>query len=77
MNLIEHSRRMKQVEVLGINLLRLITLITAVPVIGIIIFILIRGLPAISWEFLSQMPRDGMRAGGIFPAIIGTVYLTL
>lgn len=77
MNLIEHSRRMKQVEVFGINLLRLITLITAVPVIGIIIFILIRGLPAISWEFLTQMPRDGMRAGGIFPAIIGTVYLTL
>ncbi|MCX7976649.1 MAG: phosphate ABC transporter permease PstA [Bellilinea sp.] len=77
MNLIEHSRRMKQVEVLGINLLRLITLITAVPVMGIIIFILIRGLPAISWEFLTQMPRDGMRAGGIFPALIGTVYLTL
>ncbi|KPL74645.1 phosphate ABC transporter permease [Bellilinea caldifistulae] len=68
---------MRQVEVLGINLLRLITLLTAVPVIGIIVFILIRGLPAISWEFLTQMPRDGMRAGGILPAIIGTVYLTL
>ncbi len=77
MNLIEHSRKMKQVEIWGINLLRLITLITAVPVIGIIIFILIRGLPAISWEFLTQMPRDGMRAGGIYPAIIGTIYLTL
>ncbi len=77
MNLIEHSRKVKQVEIWGINLLRLITLITAVPVIGIIIFILIRGLPAISWEFLTQMPRDGMRAGGIYPAIIGTIYLTL
>ncbi len=77
MNLREHSRKMRQIEVLGINLLRLITVITAVPVIGIIIFILVRGLPAISWEFLTQMPRDGMRAGGIFPAIIGTVYLTL
>ncbi|GAP11735.1 phosphate ABC transporter membrane protein 2, PhoT family [Bellilinea caldifistulae] len=77
MNLPEYSRKMRQVEVLGINLLRLITLLTAVPVIGIIVFILIRGLPAISWEFLTQMPRDGMRAGGILPAIIGTVYLTL
>ncbi|MEW6179485.1 MAG: phosphate ABC transporter permease PstA [Chloroflexota bacterium] len=77
MNLHDYSRKMKRVEGLGINLLRLITLITALPVIGVIIFILIRGLPAISWEFLSQMPRDGMRAGGIFPAIIGTFYLTL
>ncbi len=77
MKWIDHSRKMRQVEVLGINLLRLITLMTAVPVIGIIVFILIRGFPAISWEFLTQMPRDGMRAGGIFPAIVGTIYLTL
>ena len=36
-----------------------------------------RGLPAISWEFLTGFPRDGMRAGGILPAIVGTFYLTL
>ncbi len=77
MNLRDYSRKMKRAEGLGINLLRLVTLITALPVIGVIIFILVRGFPAISWEFLSQMPRDGMRAGGIFPAIIGTFYLTL
>jgi len=62
---------------LGINLLRLITLLTALPVIGIIIYIIIRGAPAISWEFISAMPRDGMRAGGILPAILGTFYLTI
>lgn len=77
MKTIAFSRKMKQVEVMGINLLRLITLITALPVIGVIVFILIRGLPAISWEFLTQMPQDGMRAGGILPAIMGTIYLTL
>jgi len=77
MKTIEYSRKMKQVEVMGINLLRLVTLITALPVIGIIVFILIRGLPAISWEFLTQMPQDGMRAGGILPAIMGTIYLTV
>lgn len=77
MKTIAYSRKMKQVEVMGINLLRLITLITALPVIGVIVFILIRGLPAISWEFLTQMPQDGMRAGGILPAIMGTIYLTL
>ncbi|MEW6650745.1 MAG: phosphate ABC transporter permease PstA [Chloroflexota bacterium] len=77
MDSVNYTRKTKQAEFLGINLLRLITLITALPVIGIIFFILARGAPAVSWEFLSQMPRDGMRAGGIFPAIIGTFYLTL
>jgi phosphate transport system permease protein len=43
----------------------------------LIIYIVARGLPAISWEFLAGFPRDGMRAGGILPAIIGTIYLTL
>jgi phosphate transport system permease protein len=64
-------------EWIGINLLRLITLITVLPVVGVILYILVRGMPVISLEFLTQMPREGMRAGGIFPAIIGTIYLTL
>ncbi len=46
-----------------------------VPV-GLIVAIIIqKGLPAINWQFLIDMPRQGMRAGGIFPAIIGTIYL--
>ncbi len=55
----------------------LATLLIVVPV-GLIIFeIIIKGLPAINWQFLSDMPRQGMRAGGIFPAIVGTLYLVL
>lgn len=71
------SKISRRKALLGVNLLRLITLITALPVIGIIVYIVIRGAPAMSWEFLTAMPRDGMRAGGILPAIIGTFYLTL
>ncbi|MDI9633639.1 MAG: phosphate ABC transporter permease PstA [Methanolinea sp.] len=37
--------------------------------------ILWNGLPALSWEFLTQSPRDLGRGGGIFPAIVGTLYL--
>ena len=44
---------------------------------GIIFFIAARGLGAISWEFLTQAPRDSMTAGGVAPAIVGTFYLTL
>lgn len=65
------------VQKIGFNLIRLITLITILPILGIVIYIAIKGAPALSWEFLSEMPRDGMRAGGILPAIIGTLYLML
>jgi len=37
--------------------------------------IVINGLPALSWEFLTQPPTDLGRGGGIYPAIIGTLYL--
>ncbi len=36
-----------------------------------------KGLGAISWEFLSQVPRRGMTEGGILPAIVGTFLVTL
>lgn len=39
--------------------------------------VLIHGLPQLSWEFISAAPREGMSAGGIFPAIFGTVLLVL
>jgi phosphate transport system permease protein len=39
--------------------------------------IIIHGLPALSWEFLTQPPKDLGRAGGIFPAIIGTLCLVI
>ncbi len=47
------------------------------PVLLILIIILKNGFSALSWEFLSQMPTKGMREGGIFPAIVGTIYLVL
>jgi len=55
----------------------LATLLIVAPVGMIIVIIIQKGLPAINWQFLSDIPRQGMRAGGIFPAIVGTVYLVL
>jgi len=62
---------------LGFSLLTLIAVFTVVPILAVIIYILVQGAPAISWEFLSAVPRSGMREGGILPAIIGTFYLTI
>lgn len=53
----------------------LATVLIVIPV-GLIIFIILKkGLPAMSWEFIMDIPRRGMREGGIFPAIVGTIYL--
>jgi phosphate transport system permease protein len=67
----------KTLQRIGFNFLGLVTAITAIPIIGLVLYIVVKGAPAISWEFLSAMPSNGMREGGILPAIIGTLYLTL
>lgn len=59
------------------NIIKAIGIISILPVFLIIGYIIYKGIPAISWEFLIEMPRNGMREGGIFPAIIGTIYLTI
>jgi phosphate transport system permease protein len=49
---------------------------STVAVTGYIVFDIIRnGLPAINWHFLTDYPRRGGAAGGIFPAIVGTLLL--
>jgi phosphate transport system permease protein len=58
----------------------LITLAAASVIVAILFIVgivLIQGIGAISWDFLTEFPRDGMKAGGILPAIIGTLALTL
>jgi phosphate transport system permease protein len=64
-------------ERVGFGILLLATLLVAIPVILIIWLIIQKGWSAITWEFLFSMPRNGMKAGGILPAIIGTFYLVL
>lgn len=62
---------------IGFGVLILATLIVVLPILYVIGAIVARGVGAINWEFLTAMPRDGMKAGGIFPAIVGTLLLTL
>jgi phosphate transport system permease protein len=46
-------------------------------VVFIIIYTIINGAGAISWDFLTQFPSNAGKAGGILPAIVGTFYLML
>ena len=65
------------VQRIGFGLLGLIALVVVAPILLVVGAIVVQGIGVISWEFLTQMPRGGMKAGGIFPAIVGTVLLTL
>jgi phosphate transport system permease protein len=65
------------VQRLGIGLLALVTIMVIIPIIAVIGVIIVQGLPAITAEFLFTAPRNGMREGGIWPAIVGTFLLTI
>jgi phosphate transport system permease protein len=69
------SRKIKQK--FGFSLMGFATLITVIPIIAIVLYIFIKGISAISWDFLTTFPTDGVKAGGIYPAIVGTIYLTI
>jgi phosphate transport system permease protein len=71
------SGRRYLIQRIGFALLTLAALVVVVPILLVIGIIVVRGIGAISWEFLTAMPCDGMKAGGIFPAIVGTLLLTL
>ena len=43
---------------------------------SIIYFIAVRGFGVLNWNFLTQVPRSAMTAGGIAPVIVGTLYIT-
>jgi len=64
------------IQRIGFSLLTLVAIATVLPIFLIVYLIVMQGLPALSWEFITGLPSDGMRSGGILPAIVGTVLLT-
>lgn len=62
---------------LGINSLRLSIFISILFLFFFLLLIFSKGTKVISWTFLTDVPRMGMTKGGIFPAIVGTLYLTI
>ncbi len=65
------------IQRVGFGVLIAAAILVVVPILFVIGAIVARGIGAINWEFLTAMPRDGMKAGGIFPAIVGTLVLTV
>ncbi len=69
------NRRNDRTEKLVRILFLLMTALLILPVVLILGLLIVKGGGAISWEFLFTDPRDGMTAGGIFPALVGTIWL--
>lgn len=64
-------------EIIGFSILGFSAVIVILILVTIIVNIFFFGSGAISWEFISDFPRDGMTRGGILPAIIGTIFVTI
>jgi phosphate transport system permease protein len=52
-----------------------VTVLLVLPLTAILGLLIVNGLPALTLDFLLNSPAAGMTAGGIFPAIIGTLWL--
>ncbi len=71
------NKEWRGLELFGFWLLRF-SLILVLMILGFIVYdIASKGIGVINWEFITAAPRVGMTEGGIFPAIIGTFYVTL
>ncbi|MFQ5965260.1 MAG: phosphate ABC transporter permease PstA [Candidatus Scalinduaceae bacterium] len=64
-------------EIIGFSILGFSAIIVILILGTIIVNIVSHGSRAISWEFISDFPKEGMTKGGIFPAIIGTIFVTI
>ena len=69
------SKRLNQAIAFGT--FRVVSFFVVGILFSILGFIIVRGASVISWDFLTKMPEDGMTAGGILPAIVGTLCLVV
>ncbi len=69
-------RRAKAAQTAAMVLTGLAAAFIVAAALYLLAIIVMRGLPGVSWEFLTQPPRGQMKEGGIFPVIVGTLALT-
>jgi phosphate transport system permease protein len=67
----------QQIDQVARMTISVVAFLVVVPIVMVIIYIIYNGLGALSWEFLTTAPRKGMTEGGILPALLGTIFLTL
>lgn len=73
----ERNRHNRRIEGLWKLLFLLMTVLLILPVAIILAVLLVKGGPVLSFDFLFTEPTQGMTAGGILPALVGTVWLVV
>jgi phosphate transport system permease protein len=76
-NTLKINRQKKWSQVAAFTLFKLMSVLVVAVLVIILGFIFTKGISVISWDFLTKAPEEGMTKGGIYPAIIGTLYLVL
>ncbi|MCP3918912.1 MAG: phosphate ABC transporter permease PstA [bacterium] len=71
----ELNERNKRKEKLFRLLFGGMTILLIVPVVVIVATLIARGGPALSWDFFFTAPSNGMTEGGVFPALVGTLWI--
>lgn len=67
----------QQTQKLAVAVITGAAALVVIPIVLVILYIVVQGIGALSWEFMTARPRNGMTEGGIMPAILGTLILTL
>lgn len=70
-----HGLRKERTEALAKAVFGLMASAMIVPLLLIVGYLVVLAWPALGWEFLVDVPKNGMRDGGIWPAFVGTLYL--
>ena len=73
----ELSQRSHRVQRLFRTLFLVMTILLILPVVIILILLIVEGGPVLTWAFLTEFPKSGMTAGGVFPALLGTIFLVV
>jgi phosphate transport system permease protein len=68
-------RKKRRQELVAKSILGAMSIAIVVPLVLIIGYLVIEALPLLSWDFLTTNPTGGMRRGGIWSALLGTLYL--
>jgi phosphate transport system permease protein len=71
------TRRKHMSEFIARTVFLLMTLLMVLPLLGIVAYLVYHAWPILSLDFLVTNPRNGMRAGGIWSPLLGTIYLVL
>jgi phosphate transport system permease protein len=69
------DKRKRVQQRIAFGSLRILCFLVVAILLLILGFIIFQGCSVLNWDFLTTFPTDGMTKGGIFPAIVGTIYL--